>query len=115
LAVKAFKKAIRLDPRSPDAHRGLGDAYMRQSQYLKAVDSYSQAARLSTNDANIYLALSSMADACNAAGRYSEATEAYEEIIQRLNPDEALVCAWLGYTYKKLVLLRFSCCLRMPV
>lgn len=73
-AAERFRAVLHIDPRSAGGCRGLSEALRGQGQFDEAVRYARRAVRL-TNDSDAE-ALLTLCDACVAAGRRAEATEA---------------------------------------
>jgi tetratricopeptide (TPR) repeat protein len=69
LAIDGFRKAIRQNPQSADAHNGLAVAYDRIGRHDLSRESYEQALALSPNDSAI---LANLARSLAAAGKKVE-------------------------------------------
>ncbi len=81
--VRAWERALELDPNSAGARAGLGIAriYLRQPE--RALASIDQALRLSPRDPLTYHWLANRALACALLGRWDEALEAAQDSVQR--------------------------------
>jgi Tfp pilus assembly protein PilF len=78
-AVKAFKKAIALNPERPDAHIKLSAVYVRMEKYKEAVAEGKKAVKCDVVSPETHLAL---ANALLASGDKLAAIEPYETAIQ---------------------------------
>jgi adenylate cyclase len=81
--VRAWERALELDPNNAGARAGLGIAriYMREPE--RALASIDQALRRSPRDPLTYHWLANRAFACALLGRWEEALESSEESVQR--------------------------------
>ena len=81
--VRAWERALELDPNNAGARAGLGIAriYMREPE--RALSSIDQALRRSPRDPLTYHWLAHRALACALLGRWDEALESAEESVQR--------------------------------
>jgi len=82
--VRAWERALELDPNNAGARAGLGIAriYMREPE--RALESIDQALRRSPRDPLTYHWLANRALACALLGRWGEALEAAEDSVQRM-------------------------------
>ena len=82
-AVRAWERALELDPNSAGARAGLGIAriYLRQPEL--ALESIDQALRLSPRDPLTYHWLANRGLVCALLGRWDEALEAAEGSVER--------------------------------
>ena len=62
MAEKKYIEAVRLDPKSKDAYRGLGDVYLRQGHIAEAKETYAFVAQLDPNDDYVFIKLSELAE-----------------------------------------------------
>ena len=83
LAKKSYERAIRLNPKYPEAINNLGTIHYAKKNYRKAVSQYSKALKISPNSASIY---SNLGTAQFARKKYKEAMEAYETAL-KLDPE----------------------------
>src|SRR4030095_2978357 len=95
-AVEEFRKAIELDRESTDAYYGLGLAYLKTGERIKAIEAFREAIRLRPEWAEAH---NQLGLTYYEAGEYKTAASAFEEAT-RLKPDffDALVA--LGNTYQ---------------
>jgi len=82
-AKKRYQKAIKLNPKYPEAINNLGTVFYAQKRYGKATKFYKRALKLSPESASIY---SNLGTACFARKKYKEAMEAYDTAL-RLDPE----------------------------
>ncbi len=83
LAKKNYERAIKLDPKYPEAINNLGTIYYAQKSYKRAISYYKRALRYSSPTASIYANLGA---AYFGRKDYKRATEWYEEAL-KLDPD----------------------------
>jgi len=81
--VRAWERALELDPNSAGARAGLGIARIYLRQPDRALESIDQALRLSPRDPLTYHWLANRALACALLGRWEEALEAARRSVQR--------------------------------
>src|SRR5690606_10681651 len=91
-AIAAYKEVLAVEPKDPDAHLGLGNAYFNQGQFAEAEGYYTAAIKLDPDwpIANLYLA-----DTYRLLRRYGEAEAAYKA-VERLAPKDPRPIYWLG-------------------
>ena len=98
-AVKAYGKAIELDPKSYLAHRKLGDMYFGESSslhnYDAAIASYKKALEVRPDSAYVF---SQLSRCYLTQDRFTQAIAAGERSIQ-LNPGDAAGYYNLGFIY----------------
>jgi tetratricopeptide (TPR) repeat protein len=82
-AKKRYERAIRLNPRYPEAINNLGTIFYAQRRYGKATKYYKRALKLSPEAASIY---SNLGTAYFARKKYKDAMQAYEAALQ-IDPD----------------------------
>ena len=82
-AKKQYEKAIKLNPKYPEAINNLGAVYYAQKSYRRATSNYRKALRLAPQSASIY---SNLGTAFFARKKYKEALEAYEQALA-LDPE----------------------------
>lgn len=94
-AVAVYKLAIKLDPKYPPAHRGLGDAYLNIGNWDEALVAYKEQARLAPNDAD---AQNDLGYLYNQLGRHGEA---FAPLVKAtgLDPTFAEPHYGIGYAY----------------
>ncbi len=90
--VRAFREALKLDPRLPDAWYGLGLAQLAQGEYALAVEALEKVVRFSRDHARAWLTLGS---AAAERGWYEKAANAFDEVV-RLRPRDAAAWYALG-------------------
>ncbi len=83
-AVRAFKEAVRLDPESNRAHRGLSDAFVHQGRYELALFEARRAVEIADSARN----RAQLGDALLGIGRPEEAAKEFREALKR-KPDYA--------------------------
>jgi tetratricopeptide (TPR) repeat protein len=84
LAKKNYERAIKLDPKYPEAINNLGTVYYAQKSYRRAIGYYKRALRVSNNaTASIYANLGA---AYFGRKDYKRASEFYEQAL-KLDPD----------------------------
>ena len=72
-AIKAYKRAIHLNPKDWQAYCNLGVDYVNSRKYGKAVDALRHATELNPEDMTLFV---SIGYNCGRLRRYSEAVEA---------------------------------------
>jgi tetratricopeptide (TPR) repeat protein len=82
-AKKYYQRAIKLNPKYPEAINNLGTVYYAQKSYRRAIDQYRKALRVSPNSASI---LSNLGTAYFARKKYEEALRLYQQALA-INPD----------------------------
>ncbi len=82
-AVRAWERALALDPNSAAARAGLGIALIYMRQPDRALDNIDQALRLSPRDPLTYHWLANRGLACALLDRWDEALEAAQASVQR--------------------------------
>ncbi len=90
--VRAFREALKLDPRLTEAWYGLGLAQLAQGEYALAVEALEKVVRFSRDHARAWLALGS---AAAERGWYEKAANAFDEVV-RLRPHDAAAWYALG-------------------
>lgn len=101
LAIEAFTKAVRLDPKSPTGYERRGDAFLLKGDSERAVADYSEALRLLPKDAkpdDRGRLLSQRGVAYSFAENYDRALADQDELI-RLDPKSAMNYFDRGQTY----------------
>ncbi len=95
-AFELAQKAAALDPADPDAHQALGEIYLWQKQFERAIAETERAVALNPNDAEN---IAGLADRLAWAGRPQEAIEKIQ-LAMRLNPNHNASYLWyLGHIY----------------
>jgi len=89
-AVAMLEKAVRLDPRRPDAHNLLGTALARVGRLPEAIDQFRQALGERPDFAAARL---SLANALLRAGKIDEAIENYRQVLAAAPNDQAVRAA----------------------
>ena|SRR5215469_12956916 len=82
-AKKRYERAIKLNPKYPEAINNLGAIYYAQKRYGKATSLYKRALKLSPDSASIY---SNLGTAFFARKKYKEASDAYQTAL-KLDPE----------------------------
>lgn len=77
-AKKYYGRAIRLNPKYPEAVNNLGTVYYAQKSYRRAVGQYKKALLLSPESASVY---SNLGTAYFARKQYKEAAEVYRKAL----------------------------------
>ncbi len=83
LARKNYQRAVKLDPKYPEAINNLGTIYYAQKDYARAIRCYKRALKLSRDSASMY---SNLGSAYFGRKDYKLATECYQRAL-RLDPD----------------------------
>jgi tetratricopeptide (TPR) repeat protein len=83
LARKSYQRAVKLDPKYPEAVNNLGTIYYAEKNYSHAIKCYKRALKLSPDSASMY---SNLGSAYFGRKDYKKATEYYQEAL-RLDPD----------------------------
>ena len=83
LAKKNYERAIKLDPKYPEAINNLGTIYYAQKSYRRSISYYKRALRCSSPTASIYANLGA---AYFARKNYKVASEYYEQAL-KLDPE----------------------------
>ena len=96
--AEEYDRAIRLDPRSPEAHHSLGVIYGMMDRYRDSIEELQRAIELDPNSAVIYYDL---AISYKNTGMIGEAIENHE-IAARLDPNMAEAHYKLGIIYEQL-------------
>lgn len=78
MAIKAYEKAVSLNPTRDDIKIKLGNLYYSQGRNQEAEDQYTNAVRLNKSVANLF----SLGNAQMANGKYSEAMSQFQEVIR---------------------------------
>jgi Tfp pilus assembly protein PilF len=98
-AIEAFKEAVKRDPKSPYAQKGLGVAYMLQQRYPQAIDCFRKALEMNPYYVDVR---NDLGTALMLAGKYDEArrqlTQAYEEPT---NPTPEMTAYNIGQSFLK--------------
>jgi len=100
-AKNNYKKILKLIPAQPDALHMLGVTEFQEKRFQKAIELIS-CARESRSDN--YLVHFNLGNALRAAGRFEEASEAYQQAVI-LKPDSTEAQKNLGNTFKELNLM----------
>ena len=83
LAKRNYERAIKLDPKFPEAINNLGTIYYEQKNYKRAINRYKRALKFSPPSASIYANLGA---AYFARTDYKHATQYYEQAL-KIDPD----------------------------
>jgi|SRR5579864_81310 len=83
IARKYYERAMKIDPKYPEAINNLGTVYYSRKNYRRAIKLYRRALRLSPDSASIY---SNLGTAYFARKSYKAAAEAYQKALA-LDPD----------------------------
>jgi tetratricopeptide (TPR) repeat protein len=83
LARKNYRRAVKLDPKYPEAVNNLGTIYYSQKDYGRAIKSYKRALKFSPESASVY---SNLGSAYFGRKDYKLATEYYQHALQ-IDPD----------------------------
>jgi tetratricopeptide (TPR) repeat protein len=94
-AIEIFKRAIRADPRYPEAYGGLGDAYLNSGNWEGALVAYKEAVRIAPSDP---VAQYNLGYCYNTMGRHGEA---FAPLVKAtiLDPGFAEAFYGIGYAY----------------
>ena len=79
-ALQAFSAAVRANPRSSEAHRGLGWAYIRMGLHAGAIKAFKRAIELNPGYGDAYIGLGK---AYRASGQKQAAVRIYERYLAR--------------------------------
>ena len=96
-AIMCFEKVLAINPGFMDAHRFIGDAYMKKGLPDSALESYKKAL---DSKAQIVPALVGLGNASFQKGMYAEAQSFYERALT-MQPDSASARIGLGELYYK--------------
>jgi len=96
-AIMCFEKVLSINPGFTDAHRFIGDAYMKKGLPDSAIESYKKAL---DSKAQIVPALVGLGNAYFQTGVYAEAQSFYERALT-MQPDSAFARIGLGELYYK--------------
>ena len=83
LARKNYQRAVKLDPKYPEAINNLGTIYYAQKDYGRAIKCYKRALKLSAASASVY---SNLGSAYFGRKEYKLATQCYQHALE-LDPD----------------------------
>jgi tetratricopeptide (TPR) repeat protein len=83
IARKYYERAMKIDPKYPEAVNNLGTIYYSKKSYRHAIRLYRRALKLAPESASIY---SNLGTAFFARKNYKAATEAYQKALS-LDPD----------------------------
>jgi tetratricopeptide (TPR) repeat protein len=82
-AEKYYRRAVKLNPKYPEAINNLGTVYYAKKSYRRAVNQYRNALRIAPSSASV---LSNLGTAYFARKQYEEAMKAYEQAVA-IDPD----------------------------
>jgi tetratricopeptide (TPR) repeat protein len=82
-AQKHYERAVKLNPKYPEAINNLGTIYYTKRSFRKAISQYNKALKVSPNSASIY---SNLGTAQFARKKYKEASESYQKALA-LDPE----------------------------
>ncbi len=82
-AQRYYQRAIKLDPKYPEAVNNLGTVFYAKKSYGRAVRQYRKALKITPDSASIY---SNLGTAYFARKNYDQAMEAYQEAL-KLDPE----------------------------
>ena len=82
-AKRYYERAVRLNPKYPEAINNLGTVFYAKKSYRRAVRQYRKALKLSPDSASIY---SNLGTAYFSRKKYKEASEAYQKALA-LDPE----------------------------
>ena len=77
-AEKYYKRAVKLNPKYPEAINNLGTVYYAKKSYRRAINQYKKALRLRPDSASV---LSNLGTAYFARKQYQDAMKAYEQAV----------------------------------
>jgi len=97
-AVRAYQKAVEMDPKSDDALFNLGKTYAEQKNYEPAVDVIQKAVKLEPRN---HKYLTALAENLNRLGKYSDATTAAQAATS-INANYAAAWYELGWALENL-------------
>jgi len=97
-AIKAFRQAVAVSPRHPEAHVHLGDALMNSGDYEQAFAAYREAARVAPSNPDGHYSLGA---AFNDMGQHGDAFKPLVQAI-RLDPEYAEAYYGIGFAYQRL-------------
>ncbi|HEV3470256.1 MAG TPA: tetratricopeptide repeat protein, partial [Pyrinomonadaceae bacterium] len=97
-AIKAFRQAVAVSSRHPDAHVHLGDAYMGAGKYEEAFAAYRQAVHVAPWNADAHYSLGA---AFNDMGQHGDSFKHFVQAI-RLDPEYAEAYYGIGFAYQRL-------------
>ncbi|PYS77003.1 MAG: hypothetical protein DMF66_11655 [Acidobacteria bacterium] len=97
-ALKAYDRALAIDPRFADALVAEGDAYMSSGKYKEAFAAYEKAVGVAPSNPDAYYSLGA---AYNSMAQYGDAFKLFVQAV-RLDPEFAEAHYGIGYAYLKL-------------
>ena len=77
-AEKYYRRAVKLNPKYPEAVNNLGTVYYAKKSYRRAVNQYKSALRIAPNSASV---LSNLGTAYFARKQYDDAMKAYQRAV----------------------------------
>jgi tetratricopeptide (TPR) repeat protein len=95
-AIKAYERAISLDPYNDETHLTLGNFLYSEERYSEAESEYKEAIRLNPASSSYY----SLGQAYLESGKYNDAENVFEK-VKRLEPDSPNGDFGLGQVYSK--------------
>lgn len=87
--------ALKVDPDSPNAHFWMGHVYFRESEYIRAAESFIRAGE---SDKTYHLAWHMAGAAYNQAGQFLDSEEMYTKALE-IDPNSAMTLCNLGGAY----------------
>jgi len=78
IAKRYYERAIKLDPKYPEAINNLGTVYYSRKNYARSIRFYKRALKLSPNSASVY---SNLGTAYFGRRDYKKASEAYQKAL----------------------------------
>jgi tetratricopeptide (TPR) repeat protein len=97
-AIRAFSRAVALNPRSAEAFIDMGDTYMSAGKYKEGFAAYQQAVHVAPWDADAHYSLGA---AYNDMAQYGDAFKPFVQAIN-LDPNYAEAYYGIGYAYQQL-------------
>jgi len=94
-AIKAYQKAIEINPKKDEAYYNMGIAYGAKKEYDQAITFYQKAIALNPKDDDAY---NNIGIAYGAKKEYDKAIEAYQKAIE-INPKKDEAYNNMGNTY----------------
>ena len=94
-SIKAYKKAIRINPEYADAYYNMGLSYHLLGHHTEAIEAFKQAIRIVPGYTKAHY---SMGVTYGTLGRLTEAIRAIKQAI-RIDPDDSTAHYNLGYAY----------------
>ena len=91
-AEQTYRRALEFCPTYTDAHRSLGDIYLRRGQISKAIEQYETTLKYTPNN---YIAILNLANLHQSQGDYQDAVDLYKKVLE-FRPDAALAYKQMG-------------------